>query len=395
MKILVVCQFYSPEPFRITDICEEWVKRGHDVTVITGRPNYPAGNIYKGYEGKQHRDEVINGVKVHRCYEIPRKKGVLYRFLNYYSFAISSKRYAKKLRDEYDVVFINQLSPIMMANAAFSYKRKHGTKTVLYCLDLWPESLCAGGIKRGSLLYKHYHKVSKKIYSSVDTVAITSRLFRNYLVSEFNIDDERITYLPQYAESLFDSDNCKKKPNEFIDLVFAGNIGAAQNVETIVRAAAQTQDIANLRWHIVGNGSSLDDCRALAERLNVNSITFHGRRPLEEMPKYYRMADAMLITLINDDILSTTLPGKVQTYMSAAKPIIAAANGEIATVISEANCGFCTPAEDANSLAESVRRFCQSYSSSFVSELGNNASIYYKKNYAKNVFFERADKLLK
>ena len=96
MKILVVCQHYFPEPFRITDICEELVRRGHQVTVVTGTPNYPEGVTYKGYEKGKKKYEVLNGVEIYRCYEIPRKKGILFRFLNYYSFAISSKRFCKK-----------------------------------------------------------------------------------------------------------------------------------------------------------------------------------------------------------------------------------------------------------------------------------------------------------
>ena len=128
MKILVVCQYYSPEPFRISDICEEMVKRGHDVTVITGIPNYPEGVIYKGYENGQKREENINGVKVHRCFTIPRKNGALYRILNYFSFSISSTLFARKCKTSdglpFDVVFVNQLSPVMMACAGITYGKK-------------------------------------------------------------------------------------------------------------------------------------------------------------------------------------------------------------------------------------------------------------------------------
>lgn len=394
MKILVVCQYYYPEPFRITDICEEWVRRGHEVQVITGLPNYPLGEIYDGYKSGKNREENINGVKIHRCFEIPRKKGVFYRFLNYYSYAISAKRYLKKCKEEFDVVFINQLSPIMMANPALEYKRKHGTKTVLYCLDLWPESLVAGGIKRNSFLYKYYHNVSKKIYKSVDRIAVTSRLFKNYFIEQFAIDEDKISYLPQYAEDIFENIDCKKDEQEQINLLFAGNIGQAQSVETIVRAAAETMDIVNLRWHIVGDGSALEACKKLALELKVNNIIFYGRKSLDEMPQFYKEADALLVTLMNDDILSLTLPGKVQTYMAAEKPIMAAANGEIAFVLDKANCGFCVPAEDYHGLACRAREFC-------VLDVGErekysqNARQFYKDNFSKAIFFEKVDELIR
>ena len=393
MKILVICQNYYPEPFRITDICEEWVKRGHDVTVVTGLPNYPAGEIYAGYRAKKKRDEVIGGVKVHRCFEIPRKKGLLFRFLNYYSFAWSATRYVKTLKKRFDVVFANQLSPVMMVAPALAYKKKHGTRVILYCLDLWPESLIAGGIKRGSFLYRHYHKVSTKIYHGVDRIAITSKLFEQYFFEQFGIGKEKICYLPQYAESLFDAGQCKKEQDEQINLLFAGNVGVAQSVETIIRAAAQTKDLTHLHWHIVGDGSTLEDCKALAERLDVRAVTFYGYKPLTDMPLYYKKADATLTTLMNDDVLSLTLPGKLQSYMAAGKPILVAANGEIPTVVREASCGICVSAEDHDALALAVREFCR-LPKEKREELGQNAEQFYREHFSKAVFFEKVDELL-
>ena len=137
MKVLVVCQHYYPEQFRITDICEELVKRGYEVTVVTGLPNYPMGYIYGGYKDKSKRCEWINGVDVHRTFTIGRRNGIIWRFLNYYSFMISSCLYTFKLAADYDVVFVNQLSPVMMAQAGALYKKRHGKKMVLYSLDLW------------------------------------------------------------------------------------------------------------------------------------------------------------------------------------------------------------------------------------------------------------------
>ena len=122
MKILVVCQYYYPEPFRVKDLCEEMAKRGHEVTVVTGEPNYPEGQIYKGYENHAHADEIINGVKVHRCPIIPRKTGLVFRLLNYFSYPHEANKYIKKL-DGFDIVFVNQLSPVMMAEPGIKYGR--------------------------------------------------------------------------------------------------------------------------------------------------------------------------------------------------------------------------------------------------------------------------------
>jgi len=390
MKILVICQYYSPEPFRISDICEELIKKGHEVTVVTGIPNYPMGEIYEGYRNGDKRDEIINGVKVHRCLTIGRKTGAVRRFLNYYSYAISSTLYVSKLKDDYDVVFVNQLSPVMMANAGLKYKKKHNKKLILYCLDLWPESLVAGVIKRDSLIYKYFHRVSEKIYKQVDKILITSQMFRQYFKNEFGIEDN-IEYLPQYAESIFDPDVCRKEPDGKIDLLFAGNIGVAQSVQTIIRAANETKDIINLRWHIVGDGSELENCKKLAQELGVTSITFYGRKPIEDMPKYYAMADAMLVTLQADPILSMTLPGKVQSYMAAGKPIIGVISGETNQVIKDTDCGLCCEAEDFNALAKCVYRFSMTNDHS---KMGKNAKKYYINIFSKDIIIGQLEEAL-
>ena len=394
-KIFVVCQYYYPEPFRIPDICEEWVRQGNEVTVVTGLPNYPMGKIYDGYKSKKKRNEVINGVKVHRCFEIARRKGPIFRLLNYYSFAISSKKYIKKIKEKFDIVFINQLSPVMMAKAGLYYKKKFGVKCLLYCLDLWPESLVAGGIKRGSFLYNHFHKVSKKIYQGVDQILITSKSFKEYLMENFDIPEAKIAYLAQYAESLFNPDACVKIKDDKVDLLFAGNIGTAQSVDTIIRVAEKTKDIKNLRWHIVGDGIELENCQALVKQFNLDNVIFYGRKPLEDMPTYYKMADAMLVTLIDDEVLSLTLPGKVQTYMATGKPIIASANGEIKTVIEKAQCGYVSKAQDVDSFAQNVRKFCEEIESDSVKKFAENSLKYYNENFSREVFFEKLEEVMK
>lgn len=386
MKILVICQYYYPEPFRIADICEELVRSGHDVTVVTGTPNYPMGDIYPGYENKAHRDEIINGVTVHRCPIHPRKTGAIHRLWNYYSYAFASTRYIKRLDASFDVVFINQLSPVMMAKAGMAYARKHHKRSVLYCLDLWPASLSVGGVRKG-LVYKWFRRVSHNIYRSVDELLISSQSFSTYFEKEFGIRDT--TYLPQYAETNFSPNDCAKQPNDTLDLMFAGNVGTAQSVQTIIRAAALCKDIHHLRWHIVGDGKEIDSCRQLAKDLEA-PVTFHGRKPLRDMPAYYAMADAMLVAMQKDPVISLTLPGKVQSYLAAGKPIIGAASGETQRVIRESGAGVCADAEDTEGLADRVREFVHSDKETFVT----NARRYYNDHYTKEKFMSKLQDIL-
>lgn len=388
MKILVICQYYYPEPFRVNDICEEMVKRGHEVTVVTGEPNYPEGQIYKGYENHAHSDEVINGVKVHRCPIIPRKTGTLYRFLNYFSYPYQAKKYIKNLRASdgkpFDVVFVNQLSPVMMAEPAISYKKKYGTPVLMYCLDLWPESLVAGGIGRGSVIYKFFHKISRRIYRQMNRIFVTSRMFSGYLNREFGIDDGVIDYLPQYAEGMFEKLPCRE-PDGKTNFVFAGNIGAIQSVETIIKAAEEIKD-SPVNFHIVGGGTDLERLKGLADGLE--NVVFYGRRPLEEMTEFYSMADAMLVTLKADPVLSLTLPGKVQSYMAAGKPIIGAIDGETKEIIEKAGCGYCGKAEDADELAGNILRFINDGKTA---ELGSNARDFYEKYFERQKFMDELE----
>lgn len=220
MKILVICQFYYPEPFRITDICEELAARGHEVHVVAGTPNYPEGKNYPEYSRGRRCDETVNGVSVHRCRTVGRHHDAFMRVVNYYSYVMASKRYVSRLRDDFDVVFANQLSPVMMAEAGVRYAKKHGKRFVLYCLDLWPESLTAGGIKRGTPLFALYRRVSERIYRSADRILATSKAFPGYFADEFGINDAE--YLPQYAEALFDPEVCRKSPTGILTLCSPG-----------------------------------------------------------------------------------------------------------------------------------------------------------------------------
>jgi glycosyltransferase involved in cell wall biosynthesis len=390
MNILVVYQHYYPEPFRIKDLCESLVKRGHRITVLTGLPNYPEGRIYDGYRGKDKREELLNGVQVIRCYLIPRGRNRLMLFLNYVSFTFFASLTALRLSSDFDVVFAEQTSPVLMTVPAIVYKKKHGKKMLLYCLDPWPDSLAAGGIREGSFFYRLFWPISKWIYASADRLMVSSFSFIDYFVDTFSFDRNGITYLPQYAEELFDCSG-EKRNNEQFNLVFAGNVGKAQSVETIIRAANELKDKKDIRFHIIGSGSDLERCQKLVAMLKLDNVLFYGRRPLGEMPGFYKMADAMLITLRDSKSFSSTLPGKVQSYMAAGKAIIGAANGETRKVISEAECGICCAAEDYIELSKAILEY---YKTKNRELMGLKARTYYENNFSKEQFMITLEKAL-
>lgn len=391
MKILVVCQHYWPEPYPLADTCEELVRRGHTVHVITGVPNYPMGYIYDEYRHGQNRSQVHNGVRITRTFTIGRRHNLIFRMLNYFSFAISSTFHALGMKEEYDVIYTNQTSPVMMVNAALAYAKKHGKKTVMYCMDLWPASLAAGGIKESSPIYKVFGWISGKLYRKADRILVTSRMFADYFANQFGITGDKVGYLPQYADSRFDERVACEKDG-FTNLVFAGNVGAAQSLQTVLRAAKILEQQERLRWHIVGDGSELENLKKMSAELSLSNVIFHGRKPLDEMPKYYAMADAMLVTLTADPFISLTLPGKVQTYMAAGKPILAAATGEIPNVIRDSGCGFCAEAEDAQGLADAVKKFLEFEDKAV---LGTRAQNYYQNHFTRTMFMDHLERELK
>ncbi|KTD88406.1 glycosyltransferase family 4 protein [Paenibacillus etheri] len=388
MKILVVCQYYYPEQFRINDICETLVSEGHDVTVLTGLPNYPKGKLYRGYSWFRKRAEIVGGVKVKRVPIFTRGKNYPKLALNYLSFIVAASIKAIFLEKDYDVVYVYQLSPVTMAIPAILYKKINKTKLALYCLDIWPESIAAAGIDHSSFMYRYLLELSRKIYKSADVISVTSQSFMNYLTDVIGLDNNHLIYQPQYAEELFLSRNLehdKSINNLEMNLVFAGNIGEMQSVDTIIRAAHELRDIKTIKWHIIGDGSAKLKCEELVNELKLNEIViFYGKRSVEEMPGFYSKASAFLVTLNKNENISRTLPGKVQSYMAFGKPIIGAIDGETRRVILESGCGLCCEAENYKGLADIIREFI--WEPTMIVEYGEKSRIYYERNFSKQNF---------
>lgn len=388
MKILVICQYYYPEPFKVADVCEALVEAGHEVDVVTSFPNYPMGVIYDGYKDGSHKDENINGVNVHRVFTIGRRNGFLFRIANYYAFSVASTNFVNKLKKSYDAVFVYQLSPVLMAQAAVKYKKKHKKKLLLYCLDLWPDSLTLGGIKKGGLVYNYFRKKSGKLYSAADKILVSSKMFEQYFDEMFRINGEKIDYLPQYAEDVFVP--ASTAHGDTVNIAFAGNIGTTQSIETILYAAEKLRD-EKIKFHFYGDGSGLSQFENMAKnQLKLENVIFHGRIPLEEVARKYAESDGLIVTLSDNPVLSMSFPGKIQTYMAAGKPVIGAVNGEASVIIKEAGCGFCAEAEDVDGLVDCIRQFMVSDKI----QLGKNARKYYEDNFQKADFIDRLSKEL-
>lgn len=392
MNILVVSQYYWPEDFQIVAECEDLVARGHRVTVLTGLPNYPSGHIPDAYRHGKNRRQVHNGVEIIRVPLLERGGNPIRLGLNYHSFSWFASMRVKQLKGDYDVVYVPQTSPVMMAKPAALYKRLQGTSLLVYCLDLWPESLKVVIDNHLKFLVKHYGRISKNLYGAADIVAVQSPAFFEYLGEQHDIPADRMTFLPQFASTEY-LEMDLREPHEGVNFLIAGNMGRAQDIPVILHAVEQMECKEGFKVHFVGSGSCFDETKSYIEEHGLGDrVILHGRRPFEEMPKWYRMADACILALNGDTWVGTTIPTRLQGYMAAGKPIIAAARGGIKSVVESAGCGCVVAAGDSNALACELERIVRD--PSVLDGMGERARLYFTENFTKEMHMETLEGIL-
>lgn len=389
MKILMVCQHYYPERFQNQDICEQMVQDGHEVTVLTGLPNYETGFVPEEYKNGKHNDEKINGVQVYRTFEIGRRKGVLWRILNYFSYMLSASWWALKNRRKYDIVFSYQLSPILMMFPAVITAKKQHIPLFVYCCDLWPESMKMMPPGDKWFVFKPIHWISRWLYHRADAISVQSKSFFEYFERVNSIPRERMLYIPHMASSEYLGMDFSQD-NGIIDFVFLGNIGNAQDVELILNATEKNKELPNFAVHFVGDGIFLEKAKQIVKQKGLEKlVAFHGRKPVEKMPEYYKLADVCLVTLKAGSIISKTIPSKVQGYMSAGIPILGALDGYGADVINESGSGVCVSAGDLEGFSSHMKDFILNYGN--YKECSSKARAYFKEHFTKRMVVDAVE----
>ena len=392
MRILVISQYFYPENFRINDLCYGLKEKGHNVTVLTGKPNYPNGRFYEGYGFFKKKFEIINGINIYRSNLIPRGKGSGFRlFINYLSFVFFGLFRLFFIKEKFDKIFVYAPSPITVgylgAFASFLFR----AKPYLWVHDLWPESVKdAGGIKN-EIILSLVNLMTKSIYYFYQIILVQSPSFKEYLMAQ-GVNEKKIIYYPYYAESFYNIVDQKPDLEEIfskkLNLVFAGNIGVAQSFDTIIKSVKVASEMLdNFQFIILGEGRDKKRVLDKIESMSLtNNFKFLGSFPPEEMPNFFASADALVVSLKKSKIFSMTIPGKLQSYLASGKPIIASLDGIGAEIIKESSSGYVTPSEDHHGLAKSIINF-DKLSLEQRSKLGANARKYFEKE------FER-DKLL-
>lgn len=392
MKILVISQYFYPETFRVNTLCTELVKRGHDVTVLTGYPQYPQGKIYDGYGFDKPYETQWNGAKIQRIKMRPRGKTPLGLLLNCYSFVQEGKKWVKQCQEKFDAVYVFEVSPVTVGLPAVAYKEKFGSPVYFNVQDLWPENVeIVLGI-RNKIVIEAINRIVDKIYSASDKILCSSKAFVENIANR-GVPAEKLVFWPQFCAEPDFSDVMKPEcyNDAHFNIVFTGNIGEAQGLDLLVDAAVKLKE-TNVRWFLVGDGRAKGNLKKrVAENGLENIITFVGKVSEEEANRYIHFADCAYLSFKKNKLFEMTLPAKLQSYMACGTPIFAAAGGESAQVIREAQCGFVCE-QDADRIAEMITNTV--LASKDMEAMRENAKRYFDAHFAMDFVIGELEKMM-
>lgn len=396
--MLVLSQYYWPETFRITEVVQCLREVGCDMTVLTGQPNYPDGLVADGYSAMSIRTQRRDGLPIHRVPLVPRANGSSLRLaLNYLSFILSAMVFGPWLLrgQRVDAILVYAPSPILQAIPAVWLAWLKGARLVTWVQDLWPESLSATGFVRNPRVLAGVAVVVRWIYRRNDLLLVQSRAFVEPV--ERMAGRTPVLYHPNPGELAFRAPPSGGAPalelEPGFNVVFAGNLGTVQALDTVLAAAKLLQGTPDVRFVLVGSGSRLEWLRQEVRRLNLTNVQLPGRFAPQDMPGLLAQASALLVSLSRDPILAQTVPSKVQAYLAAARPIIASLDGEGARVIEEASAGLTCPAQDAQALAGAVLQLRALPHDERV-RMGQRGRAYYERNFEPGALADRLSRLL-
>jgi glycosyltransferase involved in cell wall biosynthesis len=399
VRLLVISQYFWPEDFRINDLVAELVARKHEVTVLTGLPNYPEGFVSPAFLAAPQSFMSHAGACIVRVPMVPRGTARLGLILNYLSFAISGSLIGswRLRRKEFDAILVFAPSPITVALPAVLLRRLKRAPLLLWVLDLWPETLDAVGAVRSSTVLRLVGKMVDFIYRHSDRILVQSRSFINSVNARAG-DNARTRYFPGWAEAVFQepTQTVQVAPElaayeSTFNVVFAGSIGEAQDFPAILDAADHLRHREDIRWLIVGDGRAAHAVRAEIERRSLErSVKLLGRHPIERMPSFFKAASALLVSLRANAVFSLTIPGKIQPYLAAGVPLLGMLDGEGARVIEDSGAGFVCAAGDGRALALRVDQLSQ-LSPAERARMGERGKAYARLEFDRNVLIDRLD----
>ena len=399
LNILIISQYFWPETFRINDLAIELKNRGYEVDVLTGMPNYPKGKLYEGYSWPKNRKQSFHGVNVYRVPLYCRRSGSsVHLALNYLSFVLSSCLLGPFFcRKKYDAVFVFEPSPFTIGITGVFFRFLQKTPMIFWVQDLWPETLQAAGQINSPFILNLVARMVRYVYRRSDKILVQSPGFLES-VKQYGGNENIIEVFPNWAEELYqvmqlsDDDPRLNELPSGNTIMFAGNLGEAQSLSTIIEAAQYLKSRAfELSWIIIGDGRKFDWFKSEVQQNQLaDDFYFLGRKPIEEMPAYFSLADLLLVTLKNEYIFSLTIPSKVQSYLACGKPIVASINGTGADVINSSGAGIAIPAEDGEALAEAILNLLGKERLE-LEEMGRAGREYYQEHFDRAALISRLE----
>jgi colanic acid biosynthesis glycosyl transferase WcaI len=365
MRIVLLTQWYPPEPLKLlSDMACGLQAAGHDVTVLTGFPNYPSGKLFPGYRVKFWQKEMLDGIPVVRVPLYPNHdRSSIKRIVNYVSFAGSAAMLGAALIRRPDIIHAYH-PPLTVGWPAWQLSRLWRVPFTYEIQDMWPEALTATGMISNNRALRCVGWFAKRLYRRAAAIRVISPGFRQNLIDK-GVPPEKIHVI----SNAVDVDFYRPMPpdaalaerlglsGKFV-VMFAGNIGIPQGVDTILDAAARLRDLPEVLFAVVGDGVEYDRVRTAAQARGLDNVRFLGRYPPAEMPSLYALADVLLLHLRDDHFLyRITIPHKVFSYLASGKPVLAAVKGDAADVVVAADAGLDCAPSDPQAMADSVRRF--------------------------------------
>ena len=392
-KILFICQNFWPENFRSTDVVNNLVNNGYEVEVLTSNPNYPEGKIYKNYKWFNFKtDNYKKKFLVHRVPTVPRGRySYLLILINYLAFIIFGIIFGilKLKNKKFDYILVFASSPIFQSWVGYVLKKFKNAKLIIWVQDLWPENLLALNIIKNKFIISIVNYFTNLTYNCSDILLAQSNSFKKVLKKRVN--KKKIYYVPNYAE-IFENKKHKKVKNKKFILVYAGNIGRAQKLLTLLKSARKLKS-ENIKIKIFGDGAELKNLKDYKKKYKLDNVIIYGKISKEKVYKEYIKSDALFLSLVNNKYLNYTIPAKLQTYFSFGKPIIASASGEIKRILEESNSGFCSRPENEHLLYKNILKLIN-LNNKNLNKLGRNSKLYFKNNFDDKMITNSITKIL-
>lgn len=358
MRILLITQWFQPEPhFKGLDFAKSLRDKGHEVEVLTGFPNYPGGKIYPGYRVRLFQREIIDGIRVTRGYLYPsHDRSALKRIANYVSFAFSTSLLALFLKKP-DVTYV-YTPPMTTAMPAVLLKLLRGVPFVPDIQDLWPDTLAATGMVNSPRILSLVGLWTNFVLQQASQIIVLSDGFKKRL------EDRGITtpikVIPNWAPpEITNIADClpptSPERSQIFTVLFAGNMGKAQGLETVINAAKILKEReVSVRFDMVGGGVEVDNLKDYASKIAPDMLRFLPSRHPSQMKTVFEQADALLVHLRDDPLFEITIPSKTQAYLAIGKPILLGVRGDAEKIVKKANAGISFAPDCPEALAQAV-----------------------------------------